>query len=913
MQLNFLKGSLLYGFLTADFFKFVTNRQLTITYLYSKMAIVWIAFAQYYPVFKGGCRHGNNFWNGWVIGMRYACKRILSVLTAAAMGFSLLALQRTNALRDAFETVSAASVASEAEWGMLSISGGGFVSGLVAGKSAIYCRTDVGGAYRLENGRWKQLMGFVSEEDRGFLSVEAMAVDPEDDNILYLLCGCNYFSSARTAIFRSEDGGNTFTEYDVSDYIRVHGNGYGRHQGERVAIDPNDTDIIYVGGRTGGLIKSTDAGKTWTMLDALDVFDTTIKWPEWDSLLVDTTPNGNGIPTVLADRNSNLYVGVSVTGTTNVYVSKDGGKSFKALSDELPTDKYPARMNLDADGNILICYQGGISFNGTGGAAYRYNTSTGALTDISIDNYSIGQISSDPKDSQRLVATTCGVWNTQLWGELTQETWEELSGKYACHGDIIYTSIDGGQTWEAHMPGQIKYWDGPLQADYLDSNGCDWIFGKAIHWSGSIIINPNDIDQIFVTSGNGVFACDNIWDELPKFYFSAEGIEEVVALDLVSVPGGSVYSAIGDYDGFIHPDVNTSIQYQPNIGSTSGIAYCPSNTKVMMRVSENNTDALYSLDGGNTWTAMNSSASGGKCAITKLSDGKYRFFRGNKNSAHTYYSDDFGATWSSCGGITNGKTSHLLVDSEKPNYVYAYTNVTSYSGETTYYYLYVSSDYGATFSQKQVEVNDMCADMRRIAQGESGQIYCPLGWYGLKVTNDYGDTFTKLESVVYCEAVSVGAAKDASSPGAIYIWGWVEDNDAKGIYRSNDNGKTWTRINDDAHEYGGLGNGNFIVADQNEYGTFYMSSVGVGIVYCKTEGSSDNPQPSVMYGDIYIDQSVNLTDLVLLARHIAKIETLNSRQMANSDVFYDGKVDLLDLVYLAQYIAKIVKVLGPAS
>lgn len=839
--------------------------------------------------------------------MKFVCKRILSTVMAAMMCFSLFTVKQADDINYTYEAIS-----SEAEWGALSISGGGFVSGIVAGESAIYCRTDVGGAYRLVNGEWKQLMGFVSEDDRGFLSVEAMAIDPNNDDIIYLLCGCNYFSSARTAIFRSEDGGKTFTEHDISEYIRVHGNGYGRHQGERIAIDPNNTNIIYVGGRTGGLIKSEDSGKTWAMLDDLDVFDTTINWPEWDSLVVNTTANSNGIPTVLVDKNSNLYVGVSVTGTTNVYVSKDGGESFEALSSSLPTDKYPARLDLDPDGNMFICYQGGISFNGTGGAAYRYNTTTGELTDISIDNYSIGQIASDPNDSQKLVATTCGVWNTQLWGELTPETWEELSDKYACHGDVIFTSTDGGASWNACTPGQTKYWEGPLQADYLDANGCDWIFGKAIHWSGSIIINPNNTDQMFVTSGNGVFACDNIWGELPKIYFSAKGIEEVVALDFVSVPGGYAYSAIGDYDGFIHTDVNTSIQYQPNIGSTSAIAYCPSDTKVMMRVSENNNDALYSLDAGFTWTEMSSGATGGKCGITKLEDGTYRFFRGNKNSASVSYSDDFGATWSNCSGITNGRTSHILVDSEKPNYIYAYTNVTSYSGEETYYYLYVSSDYGATFTQNKVEVNDMCAEQRRIAQvpGEAGKLYCPIGWYGLSITDDYGKTFKKVENVVYCEAVSVGAAKDENSPAAIYIWGWVDDNDAKGVYRSNDEGKSWVRLNDDAHQYGGPGNGNFIIADQNEYGTFYMSSVGVGIVYCKSEGSSENPNPA-LYGDIYIDGIVDSKDIVLLSRYISKLSTLEGQQILNADVNYDKTIDAKDLVRLSQYMAKFNVTLGP--
>jgi len=40
-------------------------------------------------------------------------------------------------------------------------------------------------------------------------------------------------------------------------------------------------------------------------------------------------------------------------------------------------------------------------------------------------------------------------------------------------------------------------------------------------------------------------------------------------------------------------------------------------------------------------------------------------------------------------------------------------------------------------------------------------------------------------------------------------------------------------VNDDAHEYGGPGNGQFVTGDMNTFGVVYMSSVGRGIVYGK--------------------------------------------------------------------------------
>ena len=111
---------------------------------------------------------------------------------------------------------------------------------------------------------------FLNEEERGLLSVKGMAIDPTDDNTVYFLCGCAYFSGARTVIYKTTDGGETFTESDVTDMIQVHGNGDGRECCEPIAIDPDNTDTIYAGGDvTAGdsaLIKSTDGGKTWIEL-----------------------------------------------------------------------------------------------------------------------------------------------------------------------------------------------------------------------------------------------------------------------------------------------------------------------------------------------------------------------------------------------------------------------------------------------------------------------------------------------------------------------------------------------------------------------------------------------------------------------------------------------------------------------
>jgi hypothetical protein len=82
--------------------------------------------------------------------------------------------------------------------------------------------------------------------------------------------------------------------------------------------------------------------------------------------------------------------------------------------------------------------------------------------------------------------------------------------------------------------------------------------------------------------------------------------------------------------------------------------------------------------------------------------------------------------------------------------------------------------------------------------------------------------------VTYCSAVGFGKAASGASYPTVYIWGTV--GGVRGLFRSTDAGANWTRINDNAHQYGGVGNGRFVVGDMNTFGVVYMSTAGRGIV-----------------------------------------------------------------------------------
>ena len=846
------------------------------------------------------------------------------------------------------------SIADTMKWDTLKIGGGGFVSGIVTGKKEMYLRTDVGGAYKFdyEQNRWVQIFDFLNDADRGLLSVKGMAIDPNDDDTVYFLCGCAYFSGAKTVIFKTTDGGETFTESDVTDLIQIHGNGDGRECIEPIAIDPDNPDTIYAGGDvTAGksaLIKSTDGGKTWNPVisyDDLGLFDYSLKYPFWTDHVVrgceDTGEQGyaqqNGIGCILIE-NGKVYVGTSVKGKANIHVADVKDDKFEVLSKDLPTENYPCSITSDKNGNIFFTYIAGLAFSGSAGGAYKYDTKLGKVSDITPPKSgAIGMIEVDDNDPKKMVARTCGVWSDQWY----EEEWTDGSIAW---GDHFFRSTDGGETWEDITPGagETIYDANGSHKEFvslpIDTNGYDWIYGKACHWGSGILIDPRNSDRILMTSGNGVFACDNVWDEKGvQFYFQPDGVEEVVALDMVSVPGGDNYSAIGDYDGFIHESA-TEIpqQYKPNIGSTGAIAYCPQNPDVMVRVSEHGSDngnGYYSTDAGKTWTKMDIYSSG-KVAITQLKDGKYRVIKADGSNANIKYSDDFGETWNESTGLKGTKTTYPLVDPENPAIVYGSgiqyndywasdTSKKEPTLEDAQYDFYISTDYGATFKRTTVCKFDMCDHTGDLAYVAEDTIAMAVGWEGMYIITDGGNKVEK-NDVFYCKTVGYGAPEKEGGMNTLYMYGKPDEDDIEGIYRSTDGGKTWLCINTD-HLFGGTGNGNFLVGDMNEFGTVYMSTVGCGIVYGEVSDGQDTSKPTkpttptkpstsgsdeILYGDANVDGKVNISDAVLIMQSISnpseyKIDS--AQGIINADTVGHDGITNTDALAIQCIEAKLIK------
>ncbi|MCR4646370.1 MAG: 1,4-beta-glucanase [Oscillospiraceae bacterium] len=896
-------------------------------------------------------------------------KAISAVLCAAMLGSAAASLPAIPA--QATDTIESAYT-----WDTLKMGGAGFVSGIVTGQKEMYLRTDVGGAYRYdyEKKEWVQLFGFLSEADRGLLSCKGIAIDPTDDMTAYFLCGCAYFSNAKTAIFKTTDGGKTFTSVDVTDMIHVHGNGDGRECIEPIAIDPDNTDTIYAGGdvATGAsaLIKSTDGGKTWKPVegyDKLGFYDGEMKYPHWtDHMVRAIEPNKfyneqNGVACILIE-DGRVYVGTSITGEANVHVASVKDDKFEPI-EALPNDNFPLSITSDHNGNLFFTYIGGLAFAGAAGGAYKYSVSSGKVEKLSVSDNSIGMIEVDKKDPNKMFARTCGVWADQWCGtEWVQDdpSTPENEGTIAW-GDHFFRSSDGGKTWEDITPGvgPTDYSTGKGVKKFislpLDTNGYDWIYGKACHWGSGILIDPRDPegDRLLLTSGNGVFACDNAWAEKDiQFYFQPDGVEECVSLDFASTTDGLDLSAIGDYDGFIHESIDRiPQQYNPNMGSTSAIAVCPQNTDVWVRTAEgdgNNQGSAYvSLDRGKTWTPFNAAFKGGKVAITELSKGKYRIFNtgtGGDKGAGVSYSDDLGKTWTKCEEIQAALGAYPLVDPEDPSTIYisaAQHNKYWNSDKTkeaptleeSHYSVYISDDYGATFKEVRVcpynyELDWLFQNTGDLAYLGGGVVALAGANHGLYLISDKGEKVEKLDSVAYAKCVGYGAPEKKGGVNTLFIFGRPEANDTEGIYRSTDGGKTWVCINT-VHLYGGTGNGNYLTGDMDEFGKVYMSTVGCGIVYGEVTGS-EKPQPStqpteatqpkteptdkteatsdgkILYGDVDCSGKVDIVDVITLNKNLMVGEAITADGKKNADVDNSGTIDETDALNILKYVVELI-------
>jgi photosystem II stability/assembly factor-like uncharacterized protein len=688
------------------------------------------------------------------------------------------------------------------------IGAGGFVTGIVysmAEKDLLYVRTDVGGMYRwnASDRAWIPLSDFIGNENHsGVLSI---AADPSDPNRVYMATGLYTASwSGNGAFYASEDKGNTWKQTNLN--LKLGGNEDGRSTGERLQVDPNSGNILYLGTSSDGLWKSIDYGKNWRKVISFPVL---------------TSPNDPGISLVLLDKNSStvgnatstIYVAVLQKNKTNFFKSTDSGNTWEAIAGA-PEAQMVHRAALGSDGIMYLTYNDNPGPNGIGaGSVWKYNTITGDWIEISPPEGQggFGGIDIDANNSNIVMTSTLNRW------------WP---------GNEIYRSLDGGTTWKTVLSNATI---DNSSTPYVNKNNYN------PHWIGDLKIDPFNSENAWFITGYGLYTSQNIAavDNNQKTIFSYDnnGLEELVATGLISPPTGvPLLSTVGDQDGFRHTDLDVSPngKFLPGNGGSSYIDFAQNNPDFVVQTYYNSSNnwGSYSTNQGVSWEKFKTYPSGanGPGIIAVAADGSRMVWA--LPGASTSYSLNNGDSWEASTGIPS--SIFLAADRVNSLKFYGYDAISGI--------FYVSTDGGLSFQQKASDLPKLpdyetWMTMVKPVYGKEGEVWITCGYKGLYRSVDSGGSFQKITNVDMCHKVAFGKAPAGSVHPAIYIVG--NFSYVYGFYQSIDEGENWIRINDDEHQFLGI---RAFTADPNVFGRVYLGTVGRGIIYGqpKNETSIDD-------------------------------------------------------------------------
>ncbi|MET7479599.1 cellulose binding domain-containing protein [Streptomyces sp. NPDC005648] len=762
--------------------------------------------------------------------------RILTAVLALAAGL----LAGTPPALAADHPAKTSLAADTYTWRNARIDGGGFVPGVVfnrSEKNLVYARTDIGGAYRWQESTktWTPLLDSVGWDDWGHTGVVSLASDSVDPNRVYAAVGTytNSWDPTNGAVLRSSDRGADWQKTDLP--FKLGGNMPGRGMGERLAIDPNKDSVLYLGAPSGkGLWRSTDSGVTWSQVTGFpnvgnyqqDPTDTTgyasdnqgIVWVTFDE---STGTSGSATKT--------LYVGVADKDNA-VYRSTDAGATWTRLAGQ-PTGYLAHKGVLDArNGYLYLAYSDkGGPYDGGKGQLWRYATATGTWTNISpvaeADTYyGFSGLTVDRQHPGTVMATAYSSW------------WPDTQ---------LFRSTDSGATW-------TKAWDYtsyPNRSNRytIDVSSSPWLtFGAnpsppeqspKLGWmTESLEIDPFNSDRMMYGTGATLYGTENLttWDSGGQFTVKpmVQGLEETAVNDLASPPSGApLLSALGDIGGFRHTDltkVPSMMFTSPTFTTTTGLDFAETNPATLVRVGDldSGPHIAFSTDDGANWFAGTdpSGVSGGG-TVAASSDGSR--FVWSPEGAGVQYTTGFGSSWSASSGIPSG--ARVASDRVDPKTFYGFK-----SGR-----FYVSSDGGATFTASAATGLPSGDSVRfKALPGTKGDVWlaggASDGAYGLWHSTDAGTSFTKLSGVDQADTIGFGKAATGASYQTLYTSAKI--GGVRGIFRSTDKGVTWTRINDDAHQWGWTGAA--ITGDPRVYGRVYVSTNGRGVIYGDTSDTS---------------------------------------------------------------------------
>jgi photosystem II stability/assembly factor-like uncharacterized protein len=614
--------------------------------------------------------------------------------------------------------------------------------------------------------------------------IAAIAADPRDAATIYL-------AAAGGGVWKTTDAGNSWTPLTDDQATLFMG---------AIALAPSNPDVIYAGtgeatnsalSFTGhGVLKSTDAGQSWTLLGT-DVFDRrTI------SQIV-----------VAPDDPDTVYVAVGgagvhgLAGNTGIWRSTDGGATWTDTTAAISTTASFTDVEIDPT-NSQTLYAAVGSFRGSS-ANGVYKSTDGGTTWAIAGNFPVRAsdgrmtIAVAPSDPQTLFVSVSG---------------SGQGGSAFGHLVEMLKSTDGGSTWTdlTNLPdlGGNGWYGLPLAVDPSDVNT---LYASA---GGNEIVESNNggatwFSLVVGADGNGPHPDHH------AFAFDANG-------HLLDGNDGGIWRLDNPQFTQEHwTDLNTNLQLTQYIG----IAVDPADPTIAYGGSQDNGTSKFT--GSAAWTLV-ALGDGGFVRIdpTHPSTVYHEFF-----NIDLERSDDGGLTWvQKTTGINHSDPSNTYIpyvmdpgNSQRlvlgTNRVYETTNrgdlwrpisqpsqggwntsanvdslaIAASDANTIYAsaggHLFVTFDDGVTWQQRDVPgVTDHFQDIQ-IDPADRLTAFAVRDRFGgghVFMTTDGGQTWTDISG----NLPDLPAYTLARDPSTQVLYVGMDD----GVYVSTDQGGDWSRL-----------------------------------------------------------------------------------------------------------------------
>ncbi len=611
--------------------------------------------------------------------------------------------------------------------------------------NTIYAGSAGGGLWRsFTAGKGVDAWDYIST---GFpvLGVSAVTISPTDSNMMYIGTGevYNYFDSQGgvtvritrgsygIGILKTNDGGITWTKsldwsYNQERAVHV------------IRINPKNENIIWAG-TTEGTFKSTDAGQTWTQMDATIMVTDLVINP------VDTNI---------------VFIACGNLGSAGhgIYRTMDSGGNWTQLSNGLPSS-YGGKTLLsiyESSPNTLYASIGNGYWSGAGTWLCKTENNGDTWNIVSTQDYATYQgwfahdVSVHPTLVNNLLTMGVDIWKSENGGSTftRKSIWSAwyfgrpLPGdpegppnySHADHHDVvrhptnpdtiyfatdggIFRSLDNGETFEGCNGGYqtTQFYPGFI------SSPQDSLLSIGGMQDNSTAIYDGSLAWIRVIGGDGSWAAINPAND-DTLYGSLQGLSMYRSVNHGNTWANISPNVSGSYVGFIAPFALGGVA-EPNIiyagGSfiyksyNSGNSWTTTNNGLVLdgnpalsiAVSQSNSDIVYvttapvnnsagiffTNDGGSSWLNITDTLPNRypmDITIDPNDNSKVCVVFSGFGTSHAYKSSNSGIEWQDIGiGLPDLPTSSVVIDPLYPNHIYVGND----------FGIFVSTDDGASW------------------------------------------------------------------------------------------------------------------------------------------------------------------------------------------------------------------------